>query len=188
MYSAHWDHLGMALPVNGDAIYNGAIDNATGMRRCPRDRASLRSIAADAPTVGPVCVLDRGGERSSRSGILLASPFVPACEDGRQHQLRRPVSVRPDTRRRGQRPRNGQPPGRWCRRRRSGMNLEIAPDPRPEQGSYYRSDHFMLARIGIPAFRDRTRHARSTASRTTSPTRVRRVQHEAVPPAERRVP
>jgi Zn-dependent M28 family amino/carboxypeptidase len=31
MYSAHWDHLGVALPVNGDPIYNGAIDNATGV-------------------------------------------------------------------------------------------------------------------------------------------------------------
>ena len=30
IYSAHWDHLGSATPVNGDAIYNGAIDNATG--------------------------------------------------------------------------------------------------------------------------------------------------------------
>ena len=30
IYSAHWDHLGIGTPVNGDAIYNGAIDNATG--------------------------------------------------------------------------------------------------------------------------------------------------------------
>src|ERR1017187_10067712 len=30
IYSAHWDHLGIGMPVGGDAIYNGAIDNATG--------------------------------------------------------------------------------------------------------------------------------------------------------------
>ncbi len=30
IFSAHWDHLGIGTPVNGDAIYNGAIDNATG--------------------------------------------------------------------------------------------------------------------------------------------------------------
>ena len=30
IFSAHWDHLGVATPVNGDAIYNGAVDNATG--------------------------------------------------------------------------------------------------------------------------------------------------------------
>jgi Zn-dependent M28 family amino/carboxypeptidase len=33
------------------------------------------------------------------------------------------------------------------------FEFEITPDPRPEQGSYYRSDHFMLARLGIPAFK-----------------------------------
>jgi Zn-dependent M28 family amino/carboxypeptidase len=32
------------------------------------------------------------------------------------------------------------------------LNLNISPDPRPEQGSYYRSDHFSLARVGVPAF------------------------------------
>ncbi len=30
LFSAHWDHLGVGLPVNGDKIYNGAVDNATG--------------------------------------------------------------------------------------------------------------------------------------------------------------
>src|SRR5206468_4012472 len=30
MFSAHWDHLGIGTPVNGDSIYNGAADNATG--------------------------------------------------------------------------------------------------------------------------------------------------------------
>src|SRR5579872_4756897 len=30
IYSAHWDHLGIGTPVNGDSIYNGAVDNATG--------------------------------------------------------------------------------------------------------------------------------------------------------------
>ena len=30
IFSAHWDHLGIGTPVNGDDIYNGAIDNATG--------------------------------------------------------------------------------------------------------------------------------------------------------------
>src|SRR4029077_20398793 len=30
IFSAHWDHLGIGTPVNGDAIYNGAIDNGTG--------------------------------------------------------------------------------------------------------------------------------------------------------------
>ena len=39
VYTAHWDHLGVGTPVNGDAIYNGALDNASGTRDGARDRA-----------------------------------------------------------------------------------------------------------------------------------------------------
>ena len=31
IYSAHWDHFGIGKPVDGDSIYNGAVDNATGV-------------------------------------------------------------------------------------------------------------------------------------------------------------
>src|SRR5690606_41823182 len=31
IYTAHWDHLGVGEPVDGDSIYNGAIDNASGI-------------------------------------------------------------------------------------------------------------------------------------------------------------
>ena len=49
IYSAHWDHLGIGTPVNGDAIYNGAIDNATGcaiLLELARAWATLRAEAA----------------------------------------------------------------------------------------------------------------------------------------------
>ena len=39
IYSAHWDHFGIGAPVNGDKIYNGALDNASGVARCSRSRA-----------------------------------------------------------------------------------------------------------------------------------------------------
>ena len=39
VYSAHWDHLGIGAPVNGDKIYNGALDNASGVGDGARDRA-----------------------------------------------------------------------------------------------------------------------------------------------------
>ena len=38
VYTAHWDHLGMGAPVNGDKIYNGALDNASGVAAGARDR------------------------------------------------------------------------------------------------------------------------------------------------------
>ena len=48
--------------------------------------------------------------------------------------------------------RNGPLFGRWCSVMRGAWSLKIAPDPEPGQGHYYRSDHFSLARVGIPAF------------------------------------
>ena len=48
--------------------------------------------------------------------------------------------------------RSGRASFQRCRPRRSGLGLAIVPDPRPEAGSYYRSDHFSLSRVGIPAF------------------------------------
>ena len=47
---------------------------------------------------------------------------------------------------------SGPRSGPWWRKPRGGSNFEIKPDPRPEQGSFYRSDHFSLAKAGIPAF------------------------------------
>ena len=50
------------------------------------------------------------------------------------------------------------------------FQLEIAPDPRPEQGSYYRSDHFMMARVGNPGVSGQDGIEDRRASRTISPT------------------
>ena len=41
VYTAHWDHLGIGAPVNGDKIYNGALDNASGVAIDARDRARV---------------------------------------------------------------------------------------------------------------------------------------------------
>ncbi len=59
---------------------------------CWRWRASTARSAPEAATSTPVRVLDRGGERPARSGILLASSAVSRRKDCHQHQLRRAVS------------------------------------------------------------------------------------------------
>jgi Zn-dependent M28 family amino/carboxypeptidase len=152
MYSAHWDHLGVALPVNGDAIYNGAIDNATGcgvvleiarvygaLRQAPRRSVLFAFWTAEESGL-------RGAEYYSRH------PLVPPEKTA--------VNINYDALFPSGRPRDlvvtaaerttAFPIVQEAAQR---YDLEIAPDPRPEQGSYYRSDHFMLARTGIPAFR-----------------------------------
>ena len=44
VYTAHWDHLGVGRPVNGDTIYNGALDNASGVATAAGDRARLHKL------------------------------------------------------------------------------------------------------------------------------------------------
>ena len=151
IYSAHWDHLGVGSPVNGDAIYNGAVDNATG---CGILLELARAWAAMP-------------HRPRRSALFLA---VTAEEDGlkgsayyAQHPLFPPAKSAIDL--------NYDAVYPWGRAKEiviSGaerttalseaenvakrLNLTIKPDAHPEQGHYFRSDHFSFAHAGIPAF------------------------------------
>ncbi|MBC7926496.1 MAG: M20/M25/M40 family metallo-hydrolase [Bryobacteraceae bacterium] len=152
MFSAHWDHLGIALPVNGDEIYNGAIDNATG---CGVVLEQARAFA-------------QLGQKPKRS-IMFA--FWTAEESGlrgAEFYAAHPVqplnkiavninydALRPSGRTRdivvtGAERTSSYPMVQEAARR---FDLEIATDAHPEQGSFYRSDHFMLARAGVPAFK-----------------------------------
>jgi Zn-dependent M28 family amino/carboxypeptidase len=152
MFSAHWDHLGIALPVDGDAIYNGAIDNGTGIGvvlETARSFGALRQMPRRS-----VLFAFWTAEESGLRGAEYYShhPIFPAAKTA--------VNINYDALFPSARARDAVVSGAerttvWptvleAARR---YEFEIAPDPRPEQGSYYRSDHFMLARIGIPAFR-----------------------------------
>ncbi len=151
VFSAHWDHLGIGRPVNGDNIYNGAVDNATGcamLLELVRAWASLpqkprRTAIFLSPTA------EEAGLRGSE--YYAAHPAAPAAKTAAAFNM------------------DGLfPSGKWLDVVVTGaerttlwplvqeaarrFNLKIAPDPQPEQGSYYRSDHFPLAHAGIPAF------------------------------------
>jgi Zn-dependent M28 family amino/carboxypeptidase len=150
LYMAHWDHLGKDDSLPGDQIYNGAADNATGT-------AGLIELAR-AFTQGP----------SPRRSVLFLA--VTAEEQGLlgsryygEHPLY-PVGQTVAAL-------NMDVLNQWGRTRdmtivgmgQSGLDgvaAEVAgrlgrvlnPDPEPEKGFYYRSDHFSFARVGVPAF------------------------------------
>jgi len=151
IFTAHWDHLGIGAPVNGDAIYNGAIDNATGcgillelarvwaaLPQKPRRSALFLSVTAE-----------EGGLRGSE--FYGAHPIFPAGKTAvdLNYDALLPYGRTRDVVVAGAERTTLWPVVQHIARR---MNLIIQPDPRPEQGSYYRSDHFSLARVGIPAF------------------------------------
>ncbi len=151
VFSAHWDHLGMGAPENGDSIYNGAVDNATGcamllemarawadLERKPKRSALFLAVTAE-----------EGGLRGSQ--YYATHPIVAPGKTAAAFNFDAfyPWGRTSDVVVRGAERTTLWPVVQDAARR---MNLQIAPDPRPEQGSYYRSDHFSFAKAGIPAF------------------------------------
>lgn len=148
-YSAHWDHFGIGPVVNGDSIYNGAVDNASGV-------ASLLTIAhAAAEGVKPrrsqlfVFVTAEeagllGSEYFGEHPTVPASKIIAALNmdvvpvNGRVRDL----NVLGD---------NKSSLGPTLAQMIRPEGLRISPDAHPEQGHFYRSDHFSFAKVGIPS-------------------------------------
>ena len=151
LFTAHWDHLGIGVPVNGDKIYNGAVDNATGC-------AMVLEIARVWSTLK---------EKPKRSGLFI---FVTAEESGLlgseyygEHPEVRPGQTAADLnfdafypfgKTRDVSVTGAERTTLWplVQRDAERLSLEIKPDAEPEQGHFYRSDHFSLARVGVPSF------------------------------------
>ena len=87
LYSAHWDHLGEGIAVEGDSIYNGAIDNATGcgiLLEIARAFAELERPPARSIVFAAVGA-EEGG--ASRVAILRRTSAYSGRQDGTQSQL-----------------------------------------------------------------------------------------------------
>ena len=151
MYVAHWDHLGVDPSLDGDRIFNGAADNATGT-------AGLVEIAR-AFTAAP--------EPPRRSILLLAVTAEEQGLLGSRHYGENPLYPAAQT----VAALNMDVLNQWGRTRdltivgmgqseldgvaaevAASLGRTLAPDPEPEKGFYYRSDHFSFAKAGIPAF------------------------------------
>lgn len=149
LYTAHWDHLGRCDPdPDGDNICNGALDNATGT-------AGLLALAEAHAKAGPA---DRTlvflAVTAEESGLLGSryygeNPIFPLAKTvggvnmdglnvtGLSRDL---VVVGP-----GKSELEG-----YFARAAADLGATIKPEPTPEKGYYYRSDHFSLARFGVP--------------------------------------
>lgn len=151
IYTAHWDHLGIGEAVNGDRIYNGAVDNATG---CAVLLEIARAWAAmpEKPRRSALFVAVTAEEGGLRGSEFYANhPLFPPGKTALDlnYDALHPVGRTRDVVVSGAERTTFWPQVQAAAER---MNLSIKPDPRPEQGSYYRSDHFSLARVGIPSF------------------------------------
>jgi Zn-dependent M28 family amino/carboxypeptidase len=153
VYSAHWDHFGIGAPdATGDTIYNGAVDNGSGcasvlaiaqaLARLPlteRPRRSFLFLFTTAEEQGllgsewyskhPLVPLEKTAadiNLDSMNVLGVTRDFTPL---GAERSTLKAV-VEAVARERG---------------------LRVSPDSRPGQGSFYRSDHFPFAKVGVPS-------------------------------------
>ncbi len=151
IFTAHWDHLGIGPAVKGDSIYNGAVDNATGcaillelarawqsLEHKPRRTALFVAVTAEEAGL-------RGSEYyAAHPAIPLAKTALDLNFDGFY-----PFGRTKDISVTGADRTTAWPVVEEAARR---MELKIQAESHPEQGHYYRSDHFSLAHAGVPAF------------------------------------
>jgi Zn-dependent M28 family amino/carboxypeptidase len=150
IYSAHWDHLGRDESLAGDQIYNGAIDNASGVAWMLEIARAYKKLKR--PPKRTILFLSPTAEEKGLLGAryYATNPLYP---------LERTLA---DI--------NMDIMNQWGRTRAivsvgyGNTTLEdllvemaatqgrtVKPDPEPEKGYFYRSDHFELAKQGVPA-------------------------------------
>jgi Zn-dependent M28 family amino/carboxypeptidase len=150
IYTAHWDHLGTALGMEGDNIFNGAFDNATGTTGL---LALAEAFAAEGAPRRSVLFLAVTAEEQGLLGSrhYAENPLYPAAEtvaalnmDGMNVWGRTTDITVVGL---GQSELDDLAAAVAAEAGRT-----LTPDPEPENGYYYRSDHFEFAKVGIPAF------------------------------------
>ncbi len=149
IYSAHWDHLGIGNTIDGDSIYNGAFDNASGtatllgiaeaMSKSVKPKRSVIFLAVTAEEQGllgskyyaenPIYPVAGTVANINMDGITAFGPMKDLTIVGYgQSELEDIAEV------------YAKEQGRY-----------IIPDPNPGKGYFFRSDHFEFAKVGIPA-------------------------------------
>ena len=151
VYTAHWDHFGIGTPINGDSIYNGALDNASGtaglvtlakayaaMPQPPRRSILFVSVTAEEQgllgsqyySVAPLYPLAKTLAAINMDGLNVAGKTRDLVVVGLG------ASELDD----------------YARAAAAEQGRVLVPDAEPEKGFYYRSDHFNFAKQGVTAF------------------------------------
>ncbi|MBI3005832.1 MAG: M28 family peptidase [Ignavibacteriales bacterium] len=150
VFSAHHDHLGISRPVNGDSIYNGALDNASGtsmmlsmakgfssLSQKPKRSLLFAAVAAEEQgllgseyhATHPTVPLDDMVANINTDGMNIWGKTSDITFLGWDRStLKEDIDAVAKE-----------------------MNMTISPDAYPEKGFFYRSDHFNFAKVGIPS-------------------------------------
>ena len=150
IYTAHWDHLGIGKPdATGDRIYNGAIDNGTGLAQLiEQGRAFANGPRPDRSVVFMAVTAEEKGLLGSE--YYATHPLYPLGQTAGVINTdvlgvlgpERDFSVR-----------GNQKFGLldMLVEEAAKRGRRFTPDPHPETGGFFRSDHFTLAKVGVPA-------------------------------------
>jgi Zn-dependent M28 family amino/carboxypeptidase len=148
IYTSHWDHFGIGPEVSGDTIYNGARDNATGAG----GMMEIATVMAKARPRRSVLFLSTTAEEQGLLGAeyYAGNPLYPLAKTlavinldvlntrGRTKDVTLVglgMSTLDD----------------YLIQAAREQGRVVVPDPEPEKGFYYRSDHFEFAKQGVPA-------------------------------------
>jgi hypothetical protein len=150
VFSSHSDHLGIGQPVNGDAIYNGALDNASGSallveiaraftKRNPRPRRSLLFVSVTGEEAGllgsdyfahyPTVAKEAMVADVNMDEDQMLWPLEDIIAFGAEHSSLEAVVKKAAER----------------------AHLGISPDPMPEETVFIRSDQYSFVKQGVPA-------------------------------------
>jgi Zn-dependent M28 family amino/carboxypeptidase len=151
LYTAHYDHLGIDPTAPGDKIYNGAVDNGTGcgiLLEMVRAYASAKTPPPHNVYFASVTAEEQGLLGSKYLGEHPPEPIRDFAIDLNYDELL-PIGVPTSVKVEGSERTSLYP---VVEKTAAAFGFEIQPDTQPMAGVYYRSDHFSLARVGVPAF------------------------------------
>jgi Zn-dependent M28 family amino/carboxypeptidase len=149
VFSAHLDHVGIGAPVNGDSIYNGALDNALGiavmleaanrLAHEPPPQRSLLFVAVTAEEKGllgaawyaqhPTVPSDSMVANVNMDMPVMLAPTRDVVPIGLEHSTLQPL----------------------VQSAAKEAGVELSPDPQPEETVFVRSDQYAFIRAGVPA-------------------------------------
>jgi len=150
IYTSHWDHMGIGQVVNGDSIYNGALDNASGsatmfsiakafaeMKEKPKRTVIFLSVTAEEQGLlgslwyaqNPIYPIDKTVANINMDGAAIIGRMKDLTITGHGQSTMDDIAAEEAKK----------------------QDRYILPDQEPEKGYFFRSDHFSFAKVGVPA-------------------------------------
>jgi Zn-dependent M28 family amino/carboxypeptidase len=150
IYMGHWDHFGTDPTLEGDQVYNGAVDNASGVATLMEiaeaytllDPAPERTVifwgttAEEQGLLGSAYYADNPVYPLNKTAAAINIDALPVFGATHDYTIIGHGNSELDD---------------YAVRANELLGRVVKPNPEPEKGSFYRSDHFPLAKRGVPA-------------------------------------